>query len=284
MNERRVIPIIVVGARGRMGKTLLRTIMESDDLSLAAAVDRSGGPGTGLDAGQLAGLHNSGIRVTDELEPRHGQVVVDFSLPEATIANLERCLSAEVPMVLGTTGISEQTETLIEDAANRIPIVAAANYSVGLTLLIQLAAIGARALGKGWDAEIFELHHRHKRDAPSGTALRIGQAVAAATARDFADVVVPHRTGTNRPRREDEIGVVAARGGDSVGEHTLMFLGNQERLELTHRALNRSIFANGALRSARWLSNREPGLYDMVDVLGLDDAAIRADLTPSANN
>ncbi|TPV92684.1 MAG: 4-hydroxy-tetrahydrodipicolinate reductase [Myxococcales bacterium FL481] len=284
MNDPRVIPVVVVGARGRMGKTLLRTIMESDDLSVAAAVDRSGGPGTGLDAGQLAGLTDTGIRVTDQLEPRRGQVVVDFSLPEATNVNLERCVAAGAPLVLGTTGISEETETLIEEASEHIPIVAAANYSVGVTLLIQLSAIAAKALGPGWDAEVFELHHRHKRDAPSGTALRIGQAVASATSRDFADVVVPHRTGTNRPRRDDDIGVISARGGDSIGEHTLMLLGDEERLELTHRAGNRAIFARGALRAARWTFGREPGLYDMVDVLGLDDATIREDMVPSAND
>jgi 4-hydroxy-tetrahydrodipicolinate reductase len=269
MSDERIVPVIIVGARGRMGKALIRAVMDSENLALAGAVDRSGGPGTGLDAGRLAGLPDAGVTVSDELEPRRGTVVIDFSLPEATLNNVRRCVDAGAALVLGTTGVSPEALHALRAAAQRIPILAAANFSVGITLLLRLAAIAARALGPGWDAEIFELHHRHKRDAPSGTALRIGKAVARATGRELEQVGVFSRGGADRPRGDDEIGMIALRGGDSVGEHTLLLLGDGERLELTHRARDRGIFAQGAIRAAHWLADRPPGLYDMADVLGI---------------
>ncbi len=265
----RVLSIHIVGARGRMGTALIREIMSSEDLTLASAVDRSGSPGLGVDAGKLAGGLETGIMVSDELEPRRGSVVVDFSLPEATDHNVRRCAEAGVPLVCGTTGVSETTEELMREAAADIPIVYAANYSVGVTMLLRVAALAARALGPDWDAELVELHHKHKRDAPSGTALRLGHAVAAAREQEFSKTYVGDRTRRREPRGADEIGVVAMRGGDSVGEHTLMFLGEGERLELTHRARDRAIFARGALRAARWGADRDKGLFDMMDVLGL---------------
>ena len=268
MNER-LISIIIVGARGRMGTALIRAVMESEDLTLVGAVDKSGGPAFGQDAGRLVGMPAIGIDVTDELRPNRGSVVVDFSLPEATTHNVQRCVAAGVPLVLGTTGLDGDTQRHIEQAARDIPIVSAANFSVGVTVLTRLAAVTARALGADWDMELFELHHRHKRDAPSGTALRIGKAVAQVTGRDFDDSAVLGRARTDGPRKHGDIGLAALRGGDSIGEHTLMFLGTGERLELTHRAGDRNIFANGALRAARWVYGRQPGLYDMPDVLGL---------------
>ncbi len=277
MNETEEVltPIVIVGARGRMGKALICQVVASDHLVLDGAVDRSGGPGRGLDAGVLAGLHQIGVTVTDSLRPRRQTVVVDFSLPEATQNNIRRCLEARVPLVLGTTGISKETVALLREAAKTIPIVSAANFSVGITLLTKLAGLAARALGTDWNAEIFELHHKHKRDAPSGTALRIGKAVAKATGRVFNDVLTTDRSSTHStPRDKDEIGIVAARGGDSAGEHTLMFLADGERLELTHKAGDRAIFARGALRAAQWIADREPGLYDMSDVLGLSTLTV----------
>lgn len=266
--DTRMIPIIVVGARGRMGTALIREVMDSDDLTLGACVDRSGGPGIGQDAGRLVGRPELGVLVNDELKPRRGNVVVDFSLPKATANNVRACVEAGVPLVIGTTGLSDDDEQQLMDAGAHIPVVYAANFSVGVTLLLQLAGIAAGALGPTWEAELFELHHRHKRDAPSGTALRIGQAVAEATERVFSEVAVTDRS-TLGARKPPEIGVVGLRGGTSVGEHTLMFLGEDERIELTHRASDRAIFARGALRAARWASTAEPGLYDMFDVLGL---------------
>jgi 4-hydroxy-tetrahydrodipicolinate reductase len=172
-------------------------------------------------------------------------------------------------MVLGTTGIGPETRELIKRAGTEIPIVSAPNFSVGVTLLLQLAAKAARALGPEYETEIVELHHRHKRDAPSGTALRIGKSIADALERDFDQIAVRSRDKTETQRTREEIGLSALRGGDSVGEHTVMFLGAGERLELVHRATDRGIFARGALRAARWISDKAPGLYDMADVLGL---------------
>jgi 4-hydroxy-tetrahydrodipicolinate reductase len=267
--EDRVIPVIIVGARGRMGRALIHAVMASDDLTLSAAVDRSEGPGLGQDAGRLAGTVESGIVVTGLLAPRRGQVVVDFSLPTATAANLQRCVDAGVPFVCGTTGLDDAAEAAMRDAAAKIPIVFAANFSVGVTILNRIAATAAAALGAGWDSEIVEIHHRHKRDAPSGTALRLGHAIAEATDRQFSEVFVSDRSERHEARSDDEIGVMAVRGGDSIGEHTVYFFGEGERLELTHRATSRAIFAHGALRAARWVVDRPPGLYDMVDVLEL---------------
>ncbi len=261
--------INVVGARGRMGIALIQAIMASEDLTLGSAVDRSGGPGIGQDAGRIAGIPDLGIRVTDDLAPQRGSIVVDFSLPEATANNIRICHEQGIPLVLGTTGLSQETEALLVEASRTIPVVFAANFSVGVTVLSRLAGVAAKALGPKWDAEMFELHHRHKRDAPSGTALRIGHAVATATERNFEDVVVTTRSGSKQQRQDKQIGVIGLRGGDSVGEHTLMFLADGERIELIHRAGDRGIFARGALRAARWASGAKPGLYDMVDVLGL---------------
>jgi 4-hydroxy-tetrahydrodipicolinate reductase len=253
-----------------MGKELIREVMLSDDLTLGAAVDRSGGPGAGKDAGRIANMPEAGVLVSDRLSPKAGQVVIDFSLPQATDINIERCLSKGVPLILGTTGLTDASRSHLEDASKEIPIVFAANYSAGVTMLIHLSTIAARALGKDWQAEIFELHHKHKRDSPSGTGLRVASAVAEATRRDHESFVYD-RSQREQPRAQDEIGVVAMRGGDSVGEHTLMLLGEGERLELTHRARDRAIFAKGALRAARWIVDRQPGLYDMFDVLGFGD-------------
>jgi len=263
----RLTQVVIVGARGRMGMQLVRSVMVSDTMTLAGAVDRSGGPGLGQDAGALVGLPAIGVNVTDNISPPRGGVVVDFSLPGATEANIRRCLEQRAPLVLGTTGISAETRGLIKEAAAEIPIVSAANFSVGITLMVEFAAMAAKALGPDWEAELFEIHHRHKRDAPSGTALRIGKAVAQATGRDFDEALVTDRAESTDARTRDEIGVSALRGGDSVGEHTLMFFGNGERLELCHRATDRAIFARGALRAARWVADRDAGLYGMKDVL-----------------
>ena len=267
----KLTPIIVVGARGRMGHQLIRAVLESDTMTLAGAVDKSGHR-SGDDAGKMVGMPGIGMDVVDSLKPGRGTVVVDFSLPEATDANIDRCLEAGVPLVLGTTGIGEETIAKLRKAAKEIPIVSAANFSVGITLLLKLAALATRALGQGWDAELVELHHRHKRDAPSGTALRIAKAVAQASGRTKDDFVMG-RAGNGEPRSEREIGLAALRGGGSIGEHILMLMGDGERIELVHRARDRAIFAHGALRAARWVLHQKPGLYDMADVLGLAELA-----------
>lgn len=268
-NEPQLVPIHVVGARGRMGTSILREVIRSEHFVLEGAVDRSGSPGVGLDAGRLVGLPDVGVIVSAELDPRPGTVVVDFSLPEATPNNLARCVERRAPLVCGTTGGGEMLEQMLREASSEIPIVYAANFSVGVTMLISLAGMAARALGPHWEAEILELHHRHKKDAPSGTALRIGHEVASCRDQTLSEIFVADRSTRHKARTPEEIGIFGMRGGDSVGEHTLMLLGEGERLELTHRASDRGIFARGALRSARWVLDRAPGLYDMRDVLGL---------------
>ncbi len=265
----RLISVVIVGARGRMGQTLLRAVMESETMTLEGAVDRTGGPGLGQDAGRMCGMPPCGVTVMDTMSPPRGAVIVDFSLPRATERNIRRCLELRSPLVLGTTGIDADTRALLKEAAKEVPIVSAANFSVGVTLMTRLASLAARSLGPDWEAELFELHHRHKRDAPSGTAKRIGKAVAVAHGTRFDDVAVMSREKTDQARTANEIGVSSLRGGDSIGEHTLMFFGDGERIELTHRAMDRGIFAHGALRAARWVAGREPGLYDMADVLEL---------------
>lgn len=264
----RLTSVIIMGARGRMGQSLMSQVLESDNLTLAGAVDRPGAPGQREDVGPLVGRRDVGIKMADELLPGRNDVVIDFSLPEATEGVLRACVEHRAPLVLGTTGLSEDTQVQLVEASREIPIVAAANYSVGVTLMIHLAGATAKALGTDWEAEMFEIHHRHKRDAPSGTALRVAQAVAEATGRDFESVRKSNRDEVG-PRSREEIGVMALRGGDVVGEHTLMFIGESERIELTHRAMDRAIFSRGALRAARWVAGKEPGLYDMFDVLNL---------------
>jgi 4-hydroxy-tetrahydrodipicolinate reductase len=267
----RLVSVVIVGARGRMGQALIKEVLDSENLALAGAVARRGAPGLGEDAGKVLGMVEAGVDISDRIAPRRGSVVVDFSLPEATNANIAACRRHGVPLVLGTTGLSADSRSALADAAREIPIVVAANFSVGVTVLTRLAAIAARSLGTAWETEIMEVHHRHKRDAPSGTALRIGEAVAAATGRTLEESAVLGRAGKEGPRGRDEIGLVALRGGDVAGEHTVMFFGASERLELVHRASDRAIFARGALRAAAWVADRERGLYDMADVLGLSN-------------
>ena len=208
----RLTPIVVVGARGRMGTQLLRNVLESDTMTLAGAVVSSGAPGIGQDAGPLVGMPEIGVPVSSTLTPPRGSVVVDFSLPAATESNLDRCLEHRTPLVLGTTGISGATLDKLKEAGKEIAIVSAANFSVGITLMVELARQAARAIGPDWDTELFEIHHRHKRDAPSGTALRIGKAVAQSTSRDFDDVLVTGRASkTEPPHRQRDRRVRAAR-------------------------------------------------------------------------
>jgi 4-hydroxy-tetrahydrodipicolinate reductase len=267
-DHEKVIPIVIVGARGRMGKVLVQEVVASDDLSLVGAVDRSGSPGIGQDAGTFAGGLRIDVEITDDFAPRRGTVVVDFSLPEATSSNLDRCLVHGAGLVLGTTGLDSKTREHLLAASKEIPIVHAANYSVGVTVLTHLATLAARALGPSWDNEILELHHRHKRDAPSGTALRLADQLAKTSDRT-SDSIVTQRSGPAARRHDGEIGVASLRGGDSIGEHCIFYLGDGERIELVHRAHERAIFARGALRAARWVLDRDPGLYDMSHVLGL---------------
>jgi 4-hydroxy-tetrahydrodipicolinate reductase len=265
-----ITQLAIAGVSGRMGRALLETIATDSGSALAAAIDRPGSALVGQDAGSLYG-DVTGIAVVDQMEAAlgHAQVLIDFTRPEATLAYLDVCVAANLPMVIGTTGFDEAGTTRIQAAAQHIPIVFAPNMSVGVNLLIKLAELAARVLDEGYDIEIIEAHHRHKVDAPSGTALALGRAVANTLKRDLAACAVYGREGMTGERARDTIGFATVRGGDIVGDHTLMFAGIGERVELTHKASSRATFAQGALRAAKWLQGRPPGLYDMRDVLNL---------------
>lgn len=264
-------PIALLGISGRMGRALVQALEGFDDLSLSGALASGNSPWLGKDAGLVVGSRNLGVRITAEVAEAIAQarVAVDFTLPHVTPINAAACAANHTAMVIGTTGHTPEQRRAIEQAAASIPVVLAPNMSVGVNLLLKLAELAAKALNEDYDVEIYEAHHRNKKDAPSGTALRMGEVVAAArgvTLKEQGDFT---RHGDTGVRQRGHIGFAVARGGDIVGDHTLLFAGPGERIELSHRAHDRSGFARGALVAARWLRDRQPGLYSMQDVLGL---------------
>lgn len=263
--------IIVAGATGRMGSRITALSAEYAGLQLAGAVERGDCPAAGQDIGLLTGTGPRGVLVTTALESVIGQgdVVIHFTTPEATIGHLDIVRSAGKAMVIGTTGLSKEHQAKIADAAKDIPIVFAPNMSVGVNLLLKVLQDVARVLGDGYDIEIVEAHHRMKKDAPSGTAIKMAQVIAEALGRDLDTAAVYARKGLIGERTQKEIGIQTVRAGDIVGEHTVLFGGLGERIEITHRASSRDTFARGALRAALWIGDRKPGLYSMQDVLGL---------------
>jgi 4-hydroxy-tetrahydrodipicolinate reductase len=264
-----MIRVAVHGAAGRMGRILIRLIAESEDLRLAGAVEAPGHAALGQDAGLLAGAGApAGVLVSDAL-PEEMDVAMDFSLPEGAMACVEACVARGTPVVVGTTGFSAQETGRLAAAAKKTAVLVSPNMSVGVNVLFRAAGQVARMLGPEYDVEIVEAHHRFKKDAPSGTALKLAQEIASATGRDLAKEARHGRGPGPAPRQEGEIGLHAVRGGDIVGEHTVYFAALGERLELKHVAQSRETFARGALRAARWLADRGPGLYGMADVLGL---------------
>ena len=265
------LPVAIIGAAGRMGRTLVRMIHAEDGMRVAAAVEREDDPHVGADAGTLAGVGEIGVNVEDSLDRALdvSDVCIDFTLPGPTVEHAEACRSRRRALVIGTTGLSADQRSKLEDAARDIAIMHAPNMSVGVNLCFKLLDIAARALGDSVDIEIIEAHHRNKVDAPSGTAVRMGEIIAGALGRDLAGCAVYGREGHTGIRDRRTIGFETIRAGDIVGEHTVMFGGEGERIELTHRAASRANFAAGALRAARWVVQRPPGLYDMQDVLGL---------------
>lgn len=266
--------IAVAGAAGRMGKALIEAVEQAEGCTLAAAVERPGSSVVGADAGELAGLGRLGVAVSGDLEAVVDafDVLIDFTLPEATAAHVEVCRAAGRKMVIGTTGMDEAQRARIEAAGAETAVVFAPNMSVGVNLSLKLLEMAARVLGDDVDIEIVEAHHRHKVDAPSGTALRMGQAVADTLGRDLSECAVYGREGRTGERDRKTIGFETIRAGDIVGEHTVMFAGIGERLEVTHKASSRMTFAKGAVRAATWLKAHEHGLFDMQDVLGLKEA------------
>ncbi|MGB7543207.1 MAG: 4-hydroxy-tetrahydrodipicolinate reductase [Burkholderiales bacterium] len=262
--------LAIAGAGGRMGRTLIELVLGSGDLKLAAALDVPGSAVIGGDAGVLVAAP-CGVKVTADYAGgiAGADCLVDFTRPEGTLAHLEQCVKAGVRMVIGTTGFSAQQQQRIAAAAGKIAIVFAPNMAVGVNVVFKLAETAARALGDGYDVEIIEAHHRNKVDAPSGTALRLGEIVAQALGRDLSRSAIHGREGETGKRDPKAIGFHAIRAGDIVGEHTVMFAGEGERVEVTVRSGSRASYAIGALRACRFLKDKTSGLYDMQDVLGL---------------
>jgi len=255
-----------------MGRALVEAVAGSDDLQLAAALEAPGSSLLGKDAGELVG-HACGVRITDVLPADSGaECMIDFTRPEATLAHVDACLEAGVRMVIGTTGFSAREAERIAAAAGKIAIVMAPNMSIGVNVAFRLAETAARALGNAYDVEIVEAHHRNKVDSPSGTALRFGDVIARALGRNLTADAVYGRKREVGARAPNSIGFHAIRGGDIVGEHTIMFAGDGERVEITVRSGSRSTYALGALRAARYLAGKQTGFYDMQDVLGLRNA------------
>jgi len=262
--------VVIAGSAGRMGRALLEGVFQAPDMRLHAALERADSDLIGRDAGELLGSP-CGVRIADDVGAalRGAHVLIDFTRPEGTMHHVELCAAAGVKMVIGTTGLSPEQRARIAAASSRVAIMLAPNMSVGVTLLLNLLQTAARVLDKGYDIEIIEAHHRHKVDAPSGTALRMGEVIAEALGRNLDEVAVYGREGQTGERKDTTIGFATVRGGDIVGDHTALFAGTGERIEITHKASSRATFALGALRAARFLADKDSGLYDMRDVLGL---------------
>jgi len=267
-----MVNVVVTGAAGRMGGQILRMMAGEEGLRAAGAVERPGFPGPD-DAGLAAGMGKTGVplgddlgRMLDRVKP---DVVVDFTAFEASVLSAEACARRGIPIVIGSTGFTPEAKARVRAEAAKIPVVLSPNMSVGVNVMFALVAEAARVLGDAYDVEVVEMHHARKKDAPSGTAVRLAEVAAEALSRDPRRDLVFARQGMVGERSKKEIGVMTLRGGDVVGEHTVFFAGQGERLELTHRATSRDQFARGALRAARWVVGRAPGLYDMLDVLGL---------------
>ncbi|HVY58288.1 MAG TPA: 4-hydroxy-tetrahydrodipicolinate reductase [Xanthobacteraceae bacterium] len=265
--------LIVAGAGGRMGRTLVKAIADTDGVILAGAIENADAPVLGRDAGELAGLGPNGIALVADPAPLVGQAdgIIDFTIPGATIAFAELAAKAGLVHIIGTTGLSAEDEAMIATAAKSARIVKSGNMSLGVNLLSALVKRVARTLDETFDIEILEMHHGRKVDAPSGTALLLGRAAAEGRGIDLAQHAVRARDGHTGPRCPGDIGFATLRGGTVVGDHTVIFAGPAERIELVHRAEDRMIFARGALAAARWARDRAPGLYSMADVLGLAD-------------
>ena len=263
--------IAVVGASGRMGLCLIKAAALAKNAELAVAVSRPESLAIGRDAGELAGISVVGIKVVDDLAAVVDQfdVLIDFTRPDASMTFIEICREAGKKLVIGTTGYSDAQKSLISKAAKDVAIVMAPNMSVGVNLSLKLLALAAKVMGDYTDIEVIEAHHRHKIDAPSGTALRMGEVIADALGRDLKDCAIYGREGNTGERDRKTIGFSTIRAGDIVGEHTVMFADDGERVEITHKATSRMTFANGAVRAAVWLADKDKGLYDMQDVLGL---------------
>ncbi|WP_150670623.1 4-hydroxy-tetrahydrodipicolinate reductase [Pandoraea anhela] len=262
--------IAIAGASGRMGRMLIETVLAADDAELVGALDREGSPALGIDAGAFLG-RDTGVKITSDLDAAlaNAEYLIDFTRPEGTLAHLAAAEKHGVKMIVGTTGFSEDDKARLAKGAERVAVVFAPNMSVGVNATFKLLEIAAKILNTGYDIEIIEAHHRHKVDAPSGTALRMGEVVAEALGRDLKECAIYGREGVTGERDPSTIGFATVRGGDIVGDHTVLFAGIGERIEITHKSSSRLSYAQGSLRAARFLAQHQTGLFDMQDVLGL---------------
>lgn len=265
------VRIAITGAAGRMGKTLIEAVGLAEGAELSAAIERPESSLLGADAGELAGVGHLGVAIVGDIKDAINDfdVLIDFTAPAATVVNAKACAAAGKKIVIGTTGCSEQDLESIHAAAQQTAVCMASNFSTGVNATFKLLTMAAQILGHDYDVEIIEAHHRHKVDAPSGTALSMGEAVANGLGQSLKDVAIFAREGQVGPRTKDEIAFATIRGGDVVGDHTVMFLADGERVEITHKASSRMSFARGAVRAAQWLVDQEQGMFDMQDVLGL---------------
>lgn len=262
--------IAIIGAGGRMGKALIEVISVTDGVQLTAALERPDSSLIGVDAGELAGIGRNNVAVVASLEAADTfDVLIDFSIPAVTAANAKFCAEHGKKMVIGTTGLNEEQLAQVQGASRSNALCMASNYATGVNLVFKLAELAASVLGDDVDIEISEAHHRHKIDAPSGTALSLGESVAGALGRNLKEVAVYGREGQTGARDRQTIGFATVRAGDIVGDHTVLFAAEGERVEITHKASSRTAFARGAVRAAKWLADKESGLFDMQDVLGL---------------
>lgn len=266
-----VTKIGVCGAAGRMGKTILQVCEEESDVKVGAAIEHQLSPVLGHDAGEQAGIGHIAVEITDDIAKIVEQVdvLIDFTIASSLSENLAKSHVAGKPMVIGTTGLNKQQHQYIKSVAQDIPILWAANMSLGINLCLKLLKITAQAIGGEMDIEIIEAHHKHKKDAPSGTALHMGEIIATALGRDLQDCATYNRQCVTAEREKNSIGFQTIRAGDIVGEHTVMFAGTGERIEISHKSSSRKNFAHGAIRAAQWLKDQDKGLFDMQDVLSL---------------
>jgi len=266
-----MLRIAITGAAGRMGKTLIEACQQAEGCSVNAAIERPGISLIGADAGELAGVGTLNVKLVDNISlvVDNFDALIDFTSIESTLSNLEICKANGKHIIIGTTGFSDQQKQIIKDAAEQTAVVFAPNMSVGVNLCLKLLQTAASIFSEDYDIEVVEAHHRHKVDAPSGTALRMGEVVAETLGRDLNECAVYGREGHTGARKPETIGFETIRAGDIVGEHTVMFATEGERVEITHKASSRMTFAKGAVRAAKWLQGKDKGLYDMQDVLGL---------------
>lgn len=266
-----MINIAVTGAAGRMGKSIIAAIKANPLVALAGALEKEDSQSIGRDAGEAANIGPIGVKVTDSMARafKKADVIIDFTAPDASMRNIEEAVRLKKAVVIGTTGFSTGQRSRIKELGKKTPIVMSPNMSVGVNLLFKLVRDAAAVIGKDYDIEIVEAHHRHKKDAPSGTAVRLAEVMASALDRDLDKTAVYGREGIVGERKPEEIGILSVRGGDIIGDHTVMFAGLGERVELTHRASSRDTFALGAVRAALWVADKPNGLYDMQDVLGI---------------